>query len=110
MSAIRRLKLSVLFPRNGEFVDHAQRLTDDMGVNSVNTTLMHATDRVLFVVITIEGTDIERERLYERIREFGGIVHLPLEVDCGSYMLDSDDGYEPELDWESIDQNGTLEP
>ncbi|WP_425494308.1 DUF211 domain-containing protein [Natronoglomus mannanivorans] len=109
MSNIRRLKLSAIFPRTGRFAEYAQQFADDSDVNSVNTTLIHATDRILFVVVTVEGTDIDREELYEQIRNFGGAVHLPLEVDCGSYTLDSDDSYGPDLDWTSIDRNGTLE-
>lgn len=103
MSAIRRLELSVLLPRNDSILGFTQKVINNTDIESVSTTLRHANKRIYFVVITIEGDDVEYQPLRETIQEFGGVIHTLIEVNCGSYAIKSNDSYKIDLKWDSID-------
>jgi len=88
MGTVRRLVLDVLKPHEPTIIQLAQQLSELPGVEAVNISIYEIDRKVENAKITIEGSDIQYERVLETIEENGGSVHSIDEVVAGKIIIE----------------------
>lgn len=88
MGKVRRLVLDVLKPHDPSIVTMAQQLSELPGVEAVNISIYEIDRKVENAKITLEGTDIEYEKVRQVINDDGGTIHSIDEVVAGRIIID----------------------
>ena len=88
MGKILRVVLDVLKPHDPSIIDLASLLSDLQGVENVNISIYEMDRRVENVKITLEGTDIDYDKVARMIIDQGGTVHSIDEVVAGCEIIE----------------------
>ncbi|MHC1580189.1 MAG: DUF211 domain-containing protein [Methanopyraceae archaeon] len=88
MSKIRRLVLDVMKPLEPDTTELARSLAELDGVDGVNVVLVEVDRDVENVKVTVEGTDLDFEKIKDVIEDMGGVVHSIDEVVAGSRIVE----------------------
>lgn len=88
MAKTRRLVLDVLKPHEPDMVTMANKIADLESVSSVNFTLYEVDEKVKNVKITIVGSDLQFDKIEEKIESLGGSVHSIDEVVSGQKIVE----------------------
>lgn len=88
MGHVRRLVLDVLKPHDPSIVDLAQKLSELSGVEAVNISIYEIDRKVENAKITLEGADIDYEKVRQVINDNGGTIHSLDEVVAGRIIID----------------------
>jgi len=88
MAKLRRLVLDLLKPHDPTILEVADRLADLEGVGGVNAMLVETDREVETVKLTIEGDDVDFERVAETVGGLGGSLHSVDEVVCGGRLVE----------------------
>ena len=87
-NSIRRLVLDVLKPHNPPTPFFAKALASMDGVDGVNISLVEVDAETETVKITIEGTDLDFEKIKARIEDLGAKIHSIDQVVAGKIMVE----------------------
>ncbi|MBN1537242.1 MAG: DUF211 domain-containing protein [Anaerolineales bacterium] len=85
---IRRLVLDVLKPMEPNIIEMAKGLSLEEGVVAVNISIAEIDHKVENAKITIEGDNINYERVKAIINDMGGSIHSIDEVVAGKMIID----------------------
>jgi len=85
---VRRLVLDVLKPMEPTIIELAKLISMEHGVSAVNISIAEIDLKVENAKITIEGDDINYERIQEVIEDLGGSIHSIDEVVAGKMIID----------------------
>lgn len=88
MGHVRRLVLDVLKPHDPSILELAQLLSELSGVEAVNISIYEIDRKVENAKITLEGNDIEYDRVRQVIADNGGTIHSLDEVVAGRVIID----------------------
>ena len=89
MAAVRRLVLDLMKPHELTIVDVASAAADlGPGIDGVNAVLIETDRQVDNVKLTIEGDDVDFERVAETVGGLGGSLHSVDEVVCGGRLVE----------------------
>jgi len=88
MGRLRRLVLDVLKPLEPSIVDLAQLLSEQEGVDGVNISIYEIDRRVENAKVTVEGHNLNVNKIYNLIEENGGSVHSIDEVAAGKVLIE----------------------
>ncbi|HKZ48449.1 MAG TPA: DUF211 domain-containing protein [Thermoplasmata archaeon] len=88
MSDLRRLVLDVLKPHTPSIVEMAKRLGALKGVDGVSLALEEVDQETESVKVTIEGTQVDFEKVSETIRQVGGVIHSVDSVAAGKKLVE----------------------
>lgn len=88
MGKIRRLVLDTLKPHDPTIIELAKSLSEVEGVEAVNISIYEMDRKVENAKITIEGNDINYERIEAIIVDNGGAIHSIDEVVAGKIIID----------------------
>ncbi|MBC8448459.1 MAG: DUF211 domain-containing protein [Chloroflexi bacterium] len=88
MAKIRRLVLDVLKPHEPTIIELAGQLSALHGVEAVNISINEIDRKVENAKITIEGSDLDYEKVEQVIKENGGTVHSIDEVVAGKMIIE----------------------
>lgn len=89
-SSIRRLVLDVLKPlKEPSIVDMARALAELRGVSGVNITVNDVDVETMGLIITIEGDDIDFEKVKRIISDMGAVIHSVDQVIVGSKVVET---------------------
>jgi len=88
LSKIRRLVLDVMKPLEPDTTELARSLAELDGVDGVNVVLVEVDRDVENVKVTVEGTDLDFEKIKDVIEDMGGVVHSIDEVVAGSRIVE----------------------
>ena len=92
---IRMLVLDVLKPLRGpSIVDVAREIAALEGVDGVNLTVKEIDVETLTVSITIEGPNIDFEKVKEKLDLLGCVIHSVDQVVAGRRIVDEPPGVE----------------
>ncbi len=80
--------LDVLKPHTPSIVELAQRISGVEGISGVNISLEEVDKDTDSVKITIEGTDINYEKVNATISECGAVIHSVDGVSAGMKLVD----------------------
>jgi len=88
VSDLRRLVLDVLKPHTPSIVEMAKRLGALKGVDGVSLALEEVDQETESVKVTIEGTQVDFEKVSETIRQVGGVIHSVDSVAAGKKLVE----------------------
>jgi hypothetical protein len=88
MAPIRRVVVDLLKPHEPRIVEFAREIADSDGVEAVNATLIEIDEKVQNLKLTLEGSDIDFDRLEKEITDLGGSVHSIDEIVCGERVVE----------------------
>jgi len=88
VSHIRRLVLDVLKPHKPTILSLADKLGDLEGVQGVDITLFEIDNKVENIKVTIEGTDVDYERVAAVVQDAGGSIHSIDKVSTGRQLIE----------------------
>lgn len=92
---MRRLVLDVLKPLRGpSIVDVAREIAGLEGIDGVNLTVKEIDVETLTVSITIEGSNIDFEKVKEKLDLLGCVIHSVDQVVAGRRIVDEPPGVE----------------
>ena len=83
MTDVKKIVLDVLKPHNPSLVELSRRLAALHGVVGVNCTVDEVDQETESIKITIEGTNIDYEKVEATVREMGGVIHSVDSVSAG---------------------------
>ena len=85
---IRRVVLDTLKPMEPTIIEMAKMLSVIDGVASVNISIVEIDLKVENAKITVEGEDINYEKVEELIQDMGASIHSIDEVVAGKEIID----------------------
>ncbi len=88
MTDIKKIVLDVLKPHNPSLVELSRRLAALHGVVGVNCTVEEVDQETESLKITIEGTNIDYEKVEATVRELGGVIHSVDSVSAGKKLVE----------------------
>ncbi len=88
MGKIRRVVLDTLKPMEPTIIEMAKMLSVIDGVASVNISIVEIDLKVENAKITVEGEDINYEKVEELIQDMGASIHSIDEVVAGKEIID----------------------
>ena len=88
MVKIRKLVLDVIKPQEPNMVEVARAIAKLKGVDGVNVSLLEIDRKVENVRITIQGSDLNVEAIFDVIESLGGAVHSIDEVAAGKEIIE----------------------
>lgn len=88
MTSIKRIILDVLKPHNPSIIELAQNLSSLDGISGVNISLEEVDKDTDSVKITIEGSNINFEKVNKSISECGAVIHSIDGVSAGMKMVE----------------------
>ena len=91
MTTIKRIILDVLKPHSPSILILAEKISSLEGVSGVNISLEEVDAETDSVKITIEGTNIDYEKVKTQISECGAVVHSIDGVSAGMKLVDEVD-------------------
>ena len=91
LTSIKRIILDVLKPHAPSIIEMAQLLGGLEGISGVNISLEEVDKDTDSVKITIEGIDINYDKVDETISECGAVIHSIDGVSAGMKIIDAVD-------------------
>ena len=88
MTAIKRIILDVLKPHSPSIIEVADKLGGLEGITGVNISLEEVDAETDSVKITIEGTNIDYDKVKSEIEECGAVIHSIDGVSAGMKMVE----------------------
>ena len=88
MTDVKKIVLDVLKPHNPSLVELSRRLAALHGVVGVNCTVDEVDQETESIKITIEGTNIDYEKVEATVREMGGVIHSVDSVSAGKKLVE----------------------
>lgn len=88
MAPIRRVVLDVLKPHEPALSDVAERIASVEGVDGTSLDLIEMDQKVTNIRVTVEGSAIDLDSLYEAIEAQGGSVHSVDQVAAGDRLVE----------------------
>lgn len=88
MAKIRRIVLDVMKPHKPGIIEFATQLSDLKGIEGTNTCIVEIDREVENIKITIEGEDIDFEKVKETVENLGGSIHSVDQVICGQHIIE----------------------
>ena len=88
MTSIKRIILDVLKPHEPSIIEVAQRLSSIDGISGVNISLEEVDAQTDSIKITIEGTDINYQKVKNEIDQCGASIHSIDGVSAGIKLID----------------------
>lgn len=85
---VKRLVLDVLKPHEPHLPELALRLSSVDGVDGVNISLVEIDQNTESVKITIEGSNINLDRVKSTIKDCGAVIHSIDEVAVGRKLVE----------------------
>lgn len=85
---LRRLVFDVLKPHEPEITEFAEAVAEVEGVGGANATLIETDREVQNFKITLEGDDVDQDRVFEVIEDLGGSVHSVDQAVCGERVVE----------------------
>lgn len=89
MSDIKKLVLDVLKPHTPSIVELSRRLATLHGILGVNCTIDEVDQETESLKITIEGNNIDYEKVEAMVRELGAVIHSVDSVSTGKKLVDA---------------------
>ncbi|MFH1721059.1 MAG: DUF211 domain-containing protein [Candidatus Altiarchaeota archaeon] len=90
-AVLRKVVLDVLKPHEPDIVVLSKDLASKRGVDGVNISVYEMDKKVENVKVTIEGTNIDMNRIREYIHSIGGSLHSIDEVVAGQKIVDEEE-------------------
>jgi len=88
LTDIKRIVLDVLKPHNPSIVELSRRLASLHGVTGVNCTVDEVDQETESLKITVEGTNVDYEKVEATVRELGGVIHSIGSVSAGRKLVE----------------------
>ncbi len=88
MGQIHRLVVDILKPHEPPLVEFTQEIDGIEGVDATTSSLIELDQEVQNVKLSIEGEELDLERLEDAVENLGGTVHSVDEVSCGEYIVE----------------------
>jgi hypothetical protein len=88
LTDIKRIVLDVLKPHNPSIVELSRRIASLHGVTGVNCTVDEVDQETESLKITVEGTNIDYEKVEATVRELGGVIHSVDSVSAGKKLVE----------------------
>ena len=88
MTSIKRIVLDVLKPHNPSIIEMAGLLGGLEGVQGVNISLEEVDKDTDSVKITIEGTNIDFDKVNKTVSDCGAVIHSIDGVSAGMKIVD----------------------
>ena len=88
LAKIRRVVLDTLKPMEPTIIELAKQISVQEGVAAVNISIVEIDRKVENAKITVEGDDINYEKLADLIQDLGGSIHSIDEVVAGKMIID----------------------
>ena len=88
MTSIKRVILDVLKPHKPSIIELAKRISIIEGISGVNISLEEVDAETDSIKITIEGTNIDYEKVQKEISECGAVIHSIDGVSAGMKLVD----------------------
>ena len=88
MTAIKRIILDVLKPHSPSIIEIAEKLGGLEGITGVNISLEEVDAETDSIKITIEGTNIDYQRVKKEISECGAVIHSIDGVSAGMKIIE----------------------
>jgi len=88
LTSIKRIILDVLKPHKPSIIELAKRISIIEGISGVNISLEEVDAETDSIKITIEGTNIDYEKVQKEISECGAVIHSIDGVSAGMKLVD----------------------
>lgn len=88
MAGIKRLVLDVLKPHYPLTLDYATALSELKGISGVNLSLYEVDQQTENIKITIEGDELDYEKIKEVIEDMGAVIHSIDEIAAGRRLVE----------------------
>ncbi len=88
MNSIKRIILDVLKPHTPSIIEVAERLSNIDGITGVNISLEEVDAETDSIKITIEGSNINYDKVKEKISECGAAIHSIDGVSAGIKIVE----------------------
>ena len=88
MNKVRRLVLDTLKPMEPTIIEMAKMISVIEGVSAVNISIVEIDLKVENAKITVEGENINYEKVEELIQDMGASIHSIDEVVAGKEIID----------------------
>ncbi len=89
LGRIRRLVLDVLKPlKEPSVIEIARYLGDLPGIEGVNVIVSEVDVETMSLIITIEGSDINYDKIEETLEEIGAVIHSVDQVVVGERIIE----------------------
>ena len=88
LTSIKRVILDVLKPHQPSIIDVAKIISGIEGISGVNISLEEVDAQTDSVKITIEGTDIDYNKVKDKLAECDAVIHSIDGVSAGIKMID----------------------
>ncbi|WP_423792753.1 DUF211 domain-containing protein [Methanocaldococcus indicus] len=88
MTGIRRMVLDILKPHEPKITEMALRFTALKNVDGVNITVYEIDKETENVKVTIEGNNLDFDKIQEIVEELGGTIHSIDEVVAGKRIIE----------------------
>ena len=88
MANIKRIILDVLKPHKPSIIILAEKIAEIEGISGVNISLEEVDAETDSVKLTIEGTNIDYDKVNEKISECGAVIHSVDGVSAGIKLVD----------------------
>ena len=90
MAGLKKLVLDVLKPAEPSIVDMAKRLSEMDGIEGVEISVREIDRRVETVKITIEGDNLNFDKINSALDRYGATIHSIDKVAGGKKLICSD--------------------
>jgi len=87
MSNIRRLVLDIMKPHSPSVIRYSTDLADLECISGVNSSMVEIDHEVENIKVTLEGDDINYEKVEDVIENLGGSIHSVDKVLCGKELV-----------------------
>ncbi|MFW6104485.1 MAG: DUF211 domain-containing protein [Candidatus Bipolaricaulota bacterium] len=87
MAKIRRIVLDIMKPLEPSVITYSSELADLDCIEGVNLSMVEIDHEVENIKATLEGSNIEYERVEDVINRLGGSVHSVDKVLCGKAIV-----------------------
>ena len=88
LNGITRIVLDILKPHEPKITDMALKLTSLPNIEGVNITVYEIDKETENVKVTIEGDDLDFDKIQEIIETLGGTIHSIDEVVAGKKIIE----------------------
>ena len=88
LTSIKRIILDVLKPHKPSIIELAKKISIVEGISGVNISLEEVDAETDSIKITIEGTNIDYEKVQKEISECGAVIHSIDGVSAGMKLVD----------------------
>ena len=89
VAPVRRLVLDILKPLKGlSIIDVGREIASLPGIDGVNVTVREIDVETVTLSMTIEGTDIDFNKVKEKLEELGCIIHSVDQVVAGKKIVE----------------------